>query len=185
MTTENIVALIGAGAAILAAILAARSAIKASAAGADATRYAAILTSRADLAAKDKAVLVSTVTAERAVWRSEVRAAAAELVAKLRSGGAAAEWERVSRLLSEIALRLNPLGRDESHEVRGCHPLDRDIHMLLEQVLQCKSTLHQCGDDLASQLERAIALLLKKEWSVSKREAVTGQLHADVSFSER
>ena len=65
-----------------------------------------------------KTVLVETVTAERAVWRRELRAAAAELATALRSSSARRPFDatRLDHLISEIRLRLNQ--RDGSQPLR-------------------------------------------------------------------
>lgn len=125
-----------------------------------------------------KTVLVQTVTAERAKWRSELREVVTELTALLRASAKNEEviWQKVDQLRSGVRLRLNPAGRGPAPIGIGKHEKDRQIHDDLD-------ALDQAGRDgkaqhavIAERLERHMADILKQEWDVSKVEAVTGKL---------
>jgi hypothetical protein len=125
-----------------------------------------------------KTVLVQTVTAERAKWRSELREVVTELTALLRASAKNEEviWQKVDQLRSGVRLRLNPAGRGPAPIGIDKHEKDRQIHDDLD-------ALDQAGHDgkaqhavIAERLERHMADILKQEWDVSKVEAVTGKL---------
>ena len=78
--------------------------------------------------------------------------------------------------LSQIRLRLNPSGRDADCAVRDEHPLDRDIHAVLKNILNVSARAYGVQRSLANDLEKLMALLLKQEWKVSKGEATNGEL---------
>lgn len=122
-------------------------------------------------------VLVQTVTSERAVWRREMRSASTELTTILREEEPKPErnWTRVDRLGSEIRLRLNPAGR-KPDSATGRHALDHAVHTALDVVTAPDRKVLTHRSESADALERAIADLLKQEWTKSKREAVTGRL---------
>ena len=136
------------------------------------------IAAQANQAINDKTVFVDTVTKERATWRSELRAATASLIALLRVPGAGSELGliEVHRLRAEIVLRLNPAGRSVDHEVRDKHPHDRDLHRILDELWTDSGTPREAHTELAARLERSVQELLKQEWSVSKREAITGKI---------
>lgn len=125
-----------------------------------------------------KTVLVQTVTAERAKWRSELREVVSELSALLRASARNEDvkWQKVDQLRSGVRLRLNPAGRGPAPTGIDKHEMDRQIHDDLD-------ALDQAGHDgkaqlavIAERLERHMADILKQEWDVSKVEAVTGKL---------
>jgi hypothetical protein len=125
-----------------------------------------------------KTVLVQTVTAERAKWRSELREVVTELTAMLRASARNEEvkWQKVDQLRSGVRLRLNPAGRGPTPTGIDKHEKDRRIHDDLD-------ALDRAGHDgkaqhtvIAERLERHMADILKQEWDVSKVEAVTGKL---------
>lgn len=125
-----------------------------------------------------RTVLVETVTAERAKWRSELREVVTELTALL---GASArdesvELQKVDRLRSGVRLRLNPAGRGPAPAGGDKHPKDRQIHRDLDALDRAGPTGNPQHAGIAEQLERHLADLLKQEWDVSKDEAVTGKL---------
>ncbi|WIW88085.1 hypothetical protein K3M67_14150 [Sphingobium sp. V4] len=136
------------------------------------------IAAQADQAINDKAIFVDTVTKERATWRSELRAIAASLISLLRASGAGRELDllEVHRLRAEIVLRLNPAGRSVDQVVRDEHPHDRDLHSILDELWTDNATPKEAHTDLAACLERSVQELLKQEWSVSKREAMTGEI---------
>lgn len=136
------------------------------------------IAAQANHAINDKTVFVDTVTRERATWRSELRAAAASLIALLRASGAGSEFEllEVHRLRSEIVLRLNPAGRSADQAVRDKHPHDHDIHTILGELWTDSGKPREAHTELAARLERSVQELLKQEWSVSKSEAITGEI---------
>lgn len=136
------------------------------------------IAAQANQAINDKTVFVDTVTKERATWRSDLRAAAASLVALLRASGAGNKFDLLEahRLRAEIVLRLNPAGRSADQAVRDKHPHDRDLHMILDELWTDSGTPRETHTELAARLERSVQELLKQEWSVSKREAITGEI---------
>ena len=85
-----------------------------------ATRQSAIdvanVSASATIGTNAKTVLVQTVTAERAKWRSELREVVTDLTALLRASarGEAIDWQKVDRLRGGVRLRLNPKGRGEA-----------------------------------------------------------------------
>ncbi|WP_429209895.1 hypothetical protein [Aeromonas veronii] len=124
----------------------------------------------------DKSILVTTVTQERAVWRSELREHIA-IYAKL-----AYEFLDDSGDITElnyhklhIIMRLNPLSRDYNSEHAKDYAIFKSvtsIHSLCE-----KSNINniRLKNELI-QLEKAGQELLKQEWMKSKNEAVSGIL---------
>ena len=140
-------------------------------------RTVARIAADATLDTNARSVLVQTVTSERAVWRREVRAAAAELATVLREPEPTPtrDWTKVDRLGSEIRLRLNPLAREDA-SATGPHRLDHAVHAALDTLRELDRKAAGPHDGPADELERAIADLLKQEWTKSKREAVTGKL---------
>lgn len=127
-----------------------------------------------------KIVLVQTVTAERAKWRSELREVVTELVALLHASGRneTVEWQKVDQLRSGVRLRLNPAGRDPAPCGGDRHEKDRHIHGDLDALAAAGPTGQTAHAAIAESLERHMAELLKGEWDVSKDEAVTGKLKA-------
>lgn len=127
-----------------------------------------------------KTVLVQTVTAERAKWRSELREVVTELVALLHasSRGDPVDWQKVDRLRSGVRLRLNPAGREPAPTAGDRHEKDRRIHGDLDALASAGLTGTTAHAGIADDLERHMAELLKGEWDVSKDEAVTGKLKA-------
>lgn len=143
-----------------------------------AKRLVAEIAAQASQAINDKTVFVDTVTKERATWRAELRTSAASLIARLRVSGAgtALDFLEAQRLRAEIILRLNPAGRSEDQAVRDAHPHDRDLHEILDKLWADSGTPGEDHTALAARLERSVQELLKQEWSVSKREATTGEI---------
>lgn len=143
-----------------------------------AKRLVAEITAQASQAINDKTVFVDAVTKERATWRAELRTAAASLIARLRVSGAgtALDFMEAQRLRAEIILRLNPAGRSDDQAVRDAHPHDRDLHKILDELWADSGVPGEDYTALATRLERSVQELLKQEWSVSKREAVTGEI---------
>lgn len=141
-------------------------------------RLVAEIAAQASQAINDKTVFVDAVTKERATWRSELRTAAASLIARLRVSGAgtALDWLEAQRLRAEIILRLNPAGRSDDQAVRDAHPHDRDLHKILDELWTDAGAPGEDHTALAARLERSAQELLKQEWSVSKREAITGEI---------
>lgn len=176
MNTEFAVAWVGAGASILAAVFSWLSQRSAASRSAEATRVAADISAKAETKTNDKTVFVGSVTAERATWRSEMRASTSFLVGQLRSSasGVEVEWSPIFETISEISLRLNPSGRSTIDDERNKHPLDRDIHVVLEEILGSTHKTAVEHSEFAARLENNVALLLKREWEVSKREAEEG-----------
>lgn len=125
-----------------------------------------------------KTVLVQTVTAERAKWRSELREVVTDLTALLRASarGETVDWQKVDRLRSGVRLRLNPKGRGAVPTGVDGHPLDRVIHADLDALGQAGPAGTGEHHGIADRLERHMADLLKQEWDVSKDEAVSGKL---------
>ena len=126
-----------------------------------------------------KTVLVQTVTAERAKWRAEMRNQTEQLVALLRShgrGGAGVDWEKFDRLRTGIRLRLNPTGRAPAPAAGDTHDADRAVHDVLDAITNARNSETLANTELADQLEKHMAGLLKGEWDKSKREAVSGKL---------
>lgn len=125
-----------------------------------------------------KSVLVQTVTAERAKWRSELREVVTELVALLHASARneTVEWQKVDRLRSGVRLRLNPAGREPAPTGGDRHDKDRRIHGDLDALAAAGPTGDTTHAAIADSLERHMAELLKGEWDVSKDEAVTGKL---------
>src|SRR3569623_474192 len=125
-----------------------------------------------------KTVLVQTVTAERAKWRSELREIVTELVALLRASTRRekVDWQRVDRLRSGVRLRLNPAGRKPAPAGGDRHENDRLIHGDLDELTNAGKAGKPAHAGIADDLERHMAELLKGEWDVSKEEAVTGRL---------
>lgn len=136
------------------------------------------ISASATIDTNSKTVLVQTVTAERAKWRSELREVVTELTALLRSSArnATVDWMKVDQLRSGVRLRLNPAGRGLVPAGVDAHPKDRLIHADLDALGQAGPTGTGQHADIADQLERHMADLLKQEWDVSKDEAVTGRL---------
>lgn len=143
-----------------------------------AKRLVAEIAAQASQAINDKTVFVDTVTKERATWRSELRAAAASLIARLRVSGAGTAFDllEAQRLRAEIILRLNPAGRSDDQAVRDAHPHDRDLHKILDELWTDGGAPREGHTALAARLERSVQELLKQEWSVSKREAIMGEI---------
>lgn len=126
-----------------------------------------------------KTVLVQTVTAERAKWRSEMRDQTERLVALLRAherDGPEADWKKVDRLRTGIRLRLNPTGRKPPPSGGDTHDADRAVHHVLDAIATAGKSEMAPHAALANQLEEHMAVLLKGEWDKSKGEAVSGRL---------
>ena len=165
MSDDSIAAWIAAAASIGSAGVAWFAQKGAARVAASAERQASVIEGKTDVWNNDKSIYVERVTAERAVWRSELRATVARLVSIVHiADGSPTTATRFE--VAQIAMRLNPAGFSEKQTDRDAHPLDRDIHAILEQIIAGKS-----GPDQATKLERAVALLLKQEWQKSKREA--------------
>lgn len=143
-----------------------------------AARVVAEIGAQTSQAISDKTVFVDAVTKERATWRSELREAAASLIAMLRLSGAGEPFDRlkVQRLRAQIVLRLNPAGREGDERTRNAHPHDRALHGTLEEVWTSDGTPDERHTDVAARLEKSVQLLLKQEWTVSKREAAEGRI---------
>lgn len=171
---KGVAALWGAGGAVVTAII---GYWKARSADANARKVATIAADAA-LATNAKSVFVERVTAERAVWRRELRDHGAELVALLRWSAHrhSIDWHRVLRLCSEISMRLNPSGRDPDISGEQKHALDRQIHALLDEILLTSAKRRADHQRIGDALEIAIAKLLKQEWDKSKIEALDGKL---------
>jgi hypothetical protein len=172
------IAEIGANATVTAAEKSAAAAKEAAETAASAAANVAEIAGDVAKQTNAKSVLVGTVTAERATWRSEMRDATVTLATLLRLAADRKGLDRPAlyAALSKIRLRLNPSGRDADRAVRNEHPLDRDIHSILEHILNVDARAHDVQGALAKELERLMALLLKQEWKVSKSEATTGEL---------
>ena len=131
-------------------------------------------TLRSTATINNKNVFITTVTHERAKWRDELRAAAAEFT-KLAIGEIREpKLERALRLEELrvlIRLRLNPNPR---------HELDASI---IENTAQVVALLQSRNTEEAREtlgiVENAIQRLLKQEWEKSKNEAVMGKITAD------
>lgn len=126
-----------------------------------------------------KTVLVQTVTAERAVWRAEMRDKTERLATMLRSherGGVGPDWEQVDLLRIGIRLRLNPIGRTAPADCVDTHSADRSVHQVLEDIAISGKSGTEQHVALANRIEEHMASLLKSEWDKSKREAVSGKL---------
>ncbi|KKW92510.1 hypothetical protein [Sphingobium chungbukense] len=125
-----------------------------------------------------KTVLVQTVTAERAKWRSELREVVTELTALLRASARDEEviWQKVDQLRSGVRLRLNPAGRGPAPTGIDKHEKDRQIHNDLDALDQAGPNSKAQHAVIAERLERHMADILKQEWDVSKVEAVKGKL---------
>jgi hypothetical protein len=138
------------------------------------------ISSSATIGTNAKTVLVQTVTAERAKWRSELREVVTELTALLRASArnATIDWMKVDQLRSGVRLRLNPAGWGLAPAGVDKHPKDRLIHADLDALGRAGLTETGQHAGIADQLERHVADLLKQEWDVSKDEAVTGSLKA-------
>lgn len=125
-----------------------------------------------------KTVLVEAVTAERAEWRTEMRALTAELATLLRSAERClpVDWGRVDRLRAELRLRLNPVGREPAPPAGDTHDLDRRLHSTLADVGTMVVGGQVTSTSTAARLEDDMADLLKAEWEKSKCEAESGIL---------
>jgi hypothetical protein len=130
-----------------------------------------------------KTVFVESVTAERAIWRREMREATTVLTAALRWSAKRhrIDWEKVYLLCSEIRLRVNPAGRDVVENKNGEHQRDRAIHSLLDKIITTSSKDREAHCDYAEELEAAMANLLKQEWDKSKQEAIDGCVAGNAS----
>jgi sigma54-dependent transcription regulator len=126
----------------------------------------------------DKTVFVQSVTAERAIWRREMREATTTLVSLLRcsSEQKRIDCECVYSQCSQIRLRLNPAGRNPAPPSGDKHDLDRTIHSTLDQIVTSATSDYAKHPALADHLETAMAQLLKQEWDKSKQEAINGKL---------
>lgn len=179
---HNLATLATAGGALLTSLLGYWKARKADANA----RAVARIGADATLDTNARTVLVQTVTSERAIWRREIRSAAAELGTILRQFEFEShhEWARVNRLASEIRLRLNPEGR-KLESATGKHARDYAVHIAIDTVACIDRKTAGNLSEAADALERAVANLLKQEWTKSKREAVTGRLEeSDLALSE-
>ena len=170
---HNLATVATAAGAVVTALIGYRKASKADANA----RAVAHIAADATLDTNARTVLVQTVTAERAVWRREMRSAAAELTTILRELDPAQnrDWTRLDRLASEIRLRLNPAGRQVT-AAGGKHALDYVIHACLDALDGLDRTAGARHAGSADALERAVADLLKHEWDRSKGEAVSGRI---------
>jgi hypothetical protein len=141
-------------------------------------REVARIAAGATIETNSKTVLVQTVTAERAKWRSEMREVVTELVALLRAStrNETVDWQKVDRLRSGVRLRLNPAGRGPAPTGVDKHERDRKIHGDLDALERAGIRGKALHAEIADELERHMADLLKGEWDVSKDEAVTGKL---------
>lgn len=134
---------------------------------------AACLLYRSTISVARRNLLVGTVTAERAVWRSDLRAATVELseATLLALDNPTVELlAKAHRQRLAVRLRLNPSRSDK-------HRLDREISDALH-ALGLALQLHR-GVEVHTQLlkvETTVQQLLKQEWDKSKGEAKTGVL---------
>lgn len=131
--------------------------------------------------------LVENVTAERAKWRTELRAEMACLSAAVHEAlqNKEADYGAFHRARVGILLRINPEGRKLPQPPQGGHRLDLTIDQKLRSL-----ALHICigkeglemhctREALLSELrllEYAVQELLKQEWEGSKEEALSGKL---------
>lgn len=134
-----------------------------------------------------RTVLTETVTAERATWRAGLRTEMSALSASLLGSGAAGGVKAAAfhRARVRILMRINPAGRLSSQPVTGGHNLDRTIDALLRDLalivtskppVQALAATREAMMRSLRELEYAVQQLLKQEWEVSKREAITGRL---------
>jgi hypothetical protein len=137
----------------------------------------AAISAGAAIETNSKSVLVQTVTAERAKWRSELREIVTKLFSLLHASarGEPVEWQKVDRLRGGVRLRLNPAGW-EAAPAGDKHEKDRRIHGDLDALERAGPTGTTAHAAIADDLERHMADLLKGEWEASKDEAVTGEL---------
>lgn len=128
---------------------------------------------RSTISVARRNLLVATVTAERAVWRSDLRIATVELseVTLLALDKPTVEMlAEAHRKRLEIKLRLNPSRADE-------HRLDREISDALHALglaLERAKAIEARTQLL--KVETLVQELLKQEWDKSKREANSGEL---------
>lgn len=136
---------------------------------ANSDQQAAMINAKTEVYNSDKAIYVEQVTAERGVWRSDLRRETATVVAWLYCPDQ--YLSTINIALSNIALRLNPIGRSKQVGEREDHPLDRDIFIVIAEIREKLVLPFTAAPTLALKLECAVGPLLKQEWTVSKTEA--------------
>jgi hypothetical protein len=154
--------------------------------GAVAVVVAAMIAGAVAMRNHRRTILIETVTAERAKWRSDLRRETARLSSLVhrKLDGKCVDLAAFHKTRVEILLRINPKGY-EVQPNEGGHPLDRRILMELKAlssivamppaILAVEPT-SACAKRSIDQLEVAVQRILKQEWEVSKDEAQTGEL---------
>ena len=123
----------------------------------------------------DKTIFTTSVTNERAVWRSEIR----ENIAKFIELGyqfieGSGKLSELSSIKSHIIMRLNP----EAWSYSSKHSLDHNVLKSVNSiyVICGKESLNSIKlKSEISSLEKHAQKLLKHEWEKSKTEAVEGR----------
>lgn len=140
-------------------------------------RRVANIAANALVLTNSRSVFAERVTAERAVWRSELRGLGSCLVTLLRWSARRQkiDWQEALRCASGIRLRLNPLGRGAAPAGIDLHPLDREAHHLLDEIMATSPRDRGDHRRFADALEIVLAKLLKQEWDKSKSEATAGR----------
>ncbi len=124
----------------------------------------------------DKSIFVTTVTQERAVWRSELREQIA-LYTKLAHGFLAGEGDitELTYHKTHILMRINPLARQRASGHEKDHAFYQavmSVYSLCEKPQRTSARLKVALD----KLEKSAQDLLNQEWKKSKNEADTGHL---------
>ncbi|EIZ1345071.1 hypothetical protein MOU86_004588 [Vibrio parahaemolyticus] len=124
----------------------------------------------------DKSIFVTTVTQERAIWRSELREQIA-LYTKLAYGflDGAGDISELTYHKTHLLMRINPLARKPTSKHEKDHAFYRavvSVYSLCEkpQVSNVKLKV------ALNKLEQSGQELLNQEWKKSKNEAETGCL---------
>ncbi|BDM64401.1 hypothetical protein NFHSH190041_18530 [Shewanella sp. NFH-SH190041] len=123
----------------------------------------------------DKTVFTSSVTNERAVWRSELRGGIGKYIeCSLKFIENTGKLSELSSLKSLIIMRLNPKAWSYSFEHRLDHAVLKSVNSIYATCEKKRLNAEKLKSEIAN-LEKCAQELLKSEWQKSKKEAVEGR----------
>ncbi|CAJ1831356.1 hypothetical protein OPFLODJI_02184 [Aeromonas hydrophila] len=123
----------------------------------------------------DKTIFTSSVTNERAVWRSELRETVGKYIeCSYKFIENTGKLSELSSLKSLVIMRLNPKAWFYSSEHALDHAVLKSINSIYSTCEKERLNLIKLKAEIAA-LEKNAQELLKSEWQKSKKEAVEGR----------
>ncbi|EGR3963921.1 hypothetical protein DDM91_19120, partial [Vibrio cholerae] len=123
----------------------------------------------------DKTVFTSSVTNERAVWRSELREGIGKYIeCSFKFIENTGKLSELSSLKSLIIMRLNPKAWSYSSEHTLDHAVLKSVNSIYATCEKERINAAKLKSEIAN-LEKCAQKLLKSEWQKSKKEAVEGR----------